>query len=278
MFLSLLEPHQQNDKDTFIAPDGYRNKYNSSSWIPSDLAALDGSAHQHLSDYYGMVKRIDEAFGRLLDTLKSLDIDENTIVLFTSDHGCHFKTRNDEYKRSCHESSIRVPMAIKGPGFNSGGQLQNLVSIIDIPPTLLEAAGLPVPDIMQGHSFIPLLKDKESEWGEEHFIQISESELGRAIRTRRWKYCVVNRSLNPLTNASANEYTESYLYDLYSDPHELTNLITFESHALISEILRERLIKLMVKYGESTPVIASVNKISSGQRRVNIDRELLDLN
>src|SRR5699024_4756928 len=114
--------------------------------------------------------------------------------------GCHFKTRNDEYKRSCHESSIRVPMAIKGPGFNSGGQLQNLVSIIDIPPTLLEAAGLPVPDIMQGHSFIPLLKDKESEWGEEHFIQISESELGRAIRTRRWKYCVVNRSLNPLTN------------------------------------------------------------------------------
>src|SRR5699024_11625564 len=110
-----------------------------------------------------MVKRIDEAFGRLLDTLIRLDIDENTIVLFTSDHGCHFKTRNDEYKRSCHESSIRLPMAIKGPGFNSGGQLQNLVSIIDIPPTLLEAARLPVHDIMQGHSFIPLLNDKDRE-------------------------------------------------------------------------------------------------------------------
>ena len=113
--------------------------------MPPDLAALGGSAHQHLGGYYGMVKRLDEALGRLLDALKSLDLLDNTIVLFTSDHGCHFKTRNAEYKRSCHESSIRVPTALSGPGFEGGGQVRQLVSLVDLPPTLLDAAGLPVP-------------------------------------------------------------------------------------------------------------------------------------
>ena len=61
-----------------------------------------------------MVKRLDEAYGRLHDALKSLELDDDTIVLFTSDHGCHFKTRNNEYKRSCHESSIRVPTVLAG--------------------------------------------------------------------------------------------------------------------------------------------------------------------
>lgn len=56
-----------------------------------------------------MVKRIDEAFDRLLDAIESLALTQDTIVTFTSDHGCHFRTRYDEYKRSCHEASIRVP-------------------------------------------------------------------------------------------------------------------------------------------------------------------------
>ena len=56
-----------------------------------------------------MVKKLDEALGRLLDALKGLKLADDTIVLFSSDHGCHVKTRNAEYKRSCHDSSIRVP-------------------------------------------------------------------------------------------------------------------------------------------------------------------------
>ena len=92
--------------------------------MPPDLAALGGSAAVHLPGYFGMVKRLDEALGRLLDALKSLRLRENTIVLFTSDHGNHFKTRNSEYKRSCHESCIRVPTALCGPGFEGGGRVQ----------------------------------------------------------------------------------------------------------------------------------------------------------
>ncbi|WJH34456.1 sulfatase-like hydrolase/transferase [Paenibacillus sp. CC-CFT747] len=102
-------------------------------WTPPDLKALGGTAPQHLGGYYGMVKRLDEALGRLMDALKSLDLTRKTIVLFTSDHGCHFKTRNGEYKRSAHESSIRIPAAIYGPGFMQGGQVRQLVSLLDIP-------------------------------------------------------------------------------------------------------------------------------------------------
>ena len=172
--------------------DGYRERY-AGRWIPPDLAALGGSTHQHLAGYYGMVKRLDEALGRLLDALKSLGILENTILLFTSDHGCHFKTRNGEYKRSCHESSIRVPTALHGPGFHGGGRLPQLVSLIDLPPTLLDAAGLSVPEAMQGRSILPLLRgeaEAAESWPEEMFVQISEAQVGRAVRTHRWKYGV----------------------------------------------------------------------------------------
>ncbi len=175
LFCSYLEPHHQNRLDDYPAPDGYRARYES-RWIPPDLLALGGSTHQHLAGYWGMIKRLDEAYGRLLDALKSLDLLDNTIVLFTSDHGCHFKTRNSEYKRSCHESSIRVPTVFTGPGFFGGGEIAELVSLIDLPPTLLDAAGIPVPSGMQGRSFMPLLRGQRgTDWPGEVYIQISES-------------------------------------------------------------------------------------------------------
>lgn len=121
LFLSFLEPHHQNQTDSYPAPDGYAERY-AGRWMPPDLAALGGSAHQHLAGYYGMVKRLDEALGRLLDALKSLGLEDDTIVLFTSDHGCHFKTREKEYKRSPHDASIRVPTALQGPEFWGGGR------------------------------------------------------------------------------------------------------------------------------------------------------------
>ena len=86
--------------------------------MPPDLGAPGGSAYKDIGGYSGMVKRLDEALGRIFDALKSLNILEDTIVVFTSDYGNHFKTRNSEYKRSCHESSIHIPAAAQGPGFN----------------------------------------------------------------------------------------------------------------------------------------------------------------
>ncbi len=267
LFTSYIEPHHQNHLDDYPPPDGYRERY-TGKWIPPDLAALGGSTHQHLGGYYGMVKRLDEALGRLLDALKSLNLLENTIILFTSDHGCHFKTRNSEYKRSCHESSIRVPTALHGADFIGGGQIQQLVSLVDLPPTLLDAAGIAVPDVMQGRSILPLLRGESDDWDEEVFVQISEAQVGRAVRTQRWKYCVDAPKNSGRSGAGSDVYEEQYLYDLQADPYELRNLIENKSHENVAQTMRERLIRRMVEAGEETPTIETAQYKGSGQRRV----------
>lgn len=248
LFLSLLEPHHQNQTDNYPAPDGYAERYEG-RWIPPDLAALGGSGHRQMAGYWGQVKRVDEAFGRLLDTLRSLDLLENTIMLFASDHGNHFKTRNGEYKRSPHESSIRVPTVLRGPGFDGGGEVEELISLLDLPPTLLDAAGLSVPEEMQGRSILPLVSG-EKEWPEDVFIQISESQVGRAVRTRRWKYSVVAPDKDGMQDPASDRYIEEYLYDLKEDPYELTNLAGFDSHQVVSEMMKRRLAVRMTEAGE----------------------------
>jgi arylsulfatase A-like enzyme len=268
LFVSYIEPHHQNHIDDYPPPDGYRERY-TGGWIPPDLAALGGSSHQHLGGYYGMVKRLDEAYGRVHDALKSLGLDQDTIVLFTSDHGSHFKTRNAEYKRSCHDSSIRVPTVFTGPGFRGGGEIQQLVSLIDLPPTLLDAAGIEVDKQMQGRSIMPLLRGQSDgsgdAWPDEVFVQISEAQTGRAVRTHRWKYGVDAPGVKDAWSAS---FTEQYLYDLQADPYELTNLIQSESHRPVADVMRQRLLARMAEAGEEVPEIIAAAVKSVGQRRV----------
>jgi arylsulfatase A-like enzyme len=254
LFLSLLEPHHQNRTDTYPAPEGYAERY-AGRWMPPDLMELGGSAPEHLAGYCGQIKRIDEAFGRLLEALESLGLRKRTVVVFASDHGNHFKTRNDEYKRSPHESSIRVPIMLLGPGFEGGGRVEQLVSLLDLPPTLLDAAGLPVPEEMQGRSVLPLLRGEREGWPEEVLVQISEAQVGRAIRTRRWKYCVVAPEADPEEDSSAERYVEDGLYDLKTDPYELHDLGGLASHTSVTDALRRKLLASMVDIGEPRPVV-----------------------
>ncbi len=254
LFLSFLEPHQQNDWNRFVAPDGYAERY-ANPYVPPDLRAFPGDWFQHLPDYYGMVARIDECLGKLLGALEELGISERTIVVFTSDHGCHFRTRNTEYKRSCHESSIRIPLVIRGPGFEGPKVVGNLVSLVDVTPTLLDAAGLPIPPVMQGRSLMPLVRGEYVDWEDEVFVQISEYLVGRAIRTRRWKYCVFAPDKEGGRDPSSRRYVERHLYDLAADPYEMVNLVGRREYRQVAEELRERLKRRMVAAGEEEPEI-----------------------
>lgn len=261
---SFIEPHFQNSRDDYPAPTGYEEKY-LDPWTPPDLRSLDGTAARHLPGYYGMVKRLDEALGRILDALKSLDLLENTIVLFTSDHGCHFKTRNAEYKRSCHDSSIRIPMVLSGPGFQSGGRLREMISLIDMPPTLLDACGIPVPQTMQGRSILPLVRGEREGWPEEMYVEMFETHISRAVRTHRWKYSVRKDEPEPCAGDTWT-FTEDCLYDLMADPYELNNLIGLDSHRQVADTMKARLIRRMKEAGEPEPDITDAPEKAGGQK------------
>lgn len=252
LFLSFLEPHHQNQHDNYPAPVGYADRIaNRVASYPPDLDTLGGTTREHYHGYMGMVARLDEAFGRIIDALISLGEIDNTIILFTSDHGCHFKTRNDEYKRSCHEASIRVPTLLAGPGLNGKGEVGRSVSLIDLPPTLLDAAGIDVPSEMQGRSLF-----RSAEWPEDEiFIQISESQVGRALRTGRWKYCVADPDADGWADSASRRYTETHLYDLENDPAELDNLVAAPEYAELRGMLAKRLAARIIAAGEETAQI-----------------------
>ncbi len=254
LFLSYLEPHHQNDLNRYVAPNGYAERYQEYP-IPGDLLGQEGDWQENLPDYYGICANIDENLGRVRAELERLGIADNTIIIYTSDHGSHFRTRNSEYKRSCHEASIRIPLVVYGPGFTGGKVIDELVSLVDLPPTILEIAGAPVPQHFHGHSLVPLAKGQAVDWPQDVFVQISEAQVGRAIRTKRWKYCIDAPHRNGNTDPDSDLYEEQYLYDLSVDPHERHNLIGDPAYRQVADELAERLIQRMVAVGEKAPTI-----------------------
>jgi arylsulfatase A-like enzyme len=220
LVVSQLEPHFQNDCNCFVAPHGYAERY-SNPFVPADLKFFPGE-------------------------LRHLGIEDNTVVAFVSDHGCHFRTRNAEYKRSPHESSIHIPLVIQGPGFDRALSVPELTCQIDITPSLLQAAGCAIPDTMQGKSFLPLLERRVEGWPNEVYVQISESETGRALRTPQWTYAAVaGRKSQP----ASDHYEEYQMYNLCDDP----SLVHYEGALPMHEAaarLRDRLLERMVEAGE----------------------------
>lgn len=239
--LSYLEVHHQNDIDAFVPPKEYAGRYKD-FFVPQDLRPLPGSWPHQLDDYYGCVAKIDETVGNIRKTLRETGLDKNTIVAFVSDHGCNFKTRAPEYKRTPHESSIHVPLIIEGPGFNKSRQIEELVSHVDLAPSLLHAAGVPVPSTMQGRSFLPLLEGQTGEWRNEVYFEMSEFVSGRGLRTPQYTYAVAapkHPNWRPVPHS--DEYVEYMLYDLYADPYQHTNLAGRVPYAKVTEDLRSRM-------------------------------------
>ncbi len=254
LFTSYIEPHHQNDHGRYEGPHGSAERWGNYR-VPGDLADTGGDWRENYPDYLGCCNALDSALGRVRDELDRLGIADDTLILYTSDHGSHFCTRNKEYKRSCHESSIRVPMIACGPGFTGGRTVENLVSLIDVPRTILSAAGVEIPEHFQGRDLHAPAAGDPGDWEDEVFVQISESQVGRAIRNRRWKYSVVAPDKPGRGADGSDEYIEEYLYDLEADPHERDNLVGRPEYHDDADRLRERLKARMVAAGESEPVI-----------------------
>lgn len=189
---------------------------------------------EHLvRNYYRVLLSVDDNVGRLLDALDEHGLADDTIVVYTSDNGFFLGEHGLYDKRLMYEESIRVPLLIRYPRRIEGGRVDstNMVLGIDIAPTLLELAGVPVPAGLHGRTLVPLLEGRQPAWRDSFLYEFYEYPAEhcirkhRGIRTARWKLL------------HFWEHPEEYeLFDLENDPGETTNLA---GRPELAEIQRE---------------------------------------
>ncbi|MGD8238933.1 MAG: sulfatase-like hydrolase/transferase [Armatimonadota bacterium] len=167
--------------------------------------------------YYGQVSHVDEAAGRILGELETLGLSDNTVILFTSDHGDMLGDHGLSQKNVPYELSVRVPMLLRWPGRTEAGRVcDDLVGLTDVLPTLTEGLGLPYPDApapLPGSGLLGQEGGGLSSEREAFFIDYGHGpNRWIALRTRKHKYAL-------WADSGCEE-----LYDLEADPRECTNL------------------------------------------------------
>ena len=262
MTISQIEPHHQNDRKHYEGPEGSKERFRDFI-LPEDLKALGGNAAEEYPDYLGQCASLDENLGRLVAKLKEKGLYENTVILFASDHGSHFLTRNrddhlngyDDYKRSCHDACLHVPLVIAGGPYRGGRAVEELVSTASLPKTILALAGVDVGDAMIGENLLDVVEKKADNRPNEIFAQISESRVGRCIRTARYTYSVYAPGVNGGAAAASDRYADDFLYDMEQDPHQLNNVVADPAYAQVKAELRERLLDWIWQAEGARPII-----------------------
>ncbi len=262
MTISQIEPHHQNDRKHYEGPEGSKERFKNFV-LPEDLKVLGGNAAEEYPDYLGQCASLDENLGRLVAKLREKGLYENTVIIFASDHGSHFLTRNrddhlngyDDYKRSCHDACLHVPLVIAGGPYRGGQAVEELVSTASLPKTILALAGVDVGDAMIGENLLDVVEKRADNRPNEVFAQISESRVGRCIRTARYTYSVYAPGVNGGAAAASDHYADDFLYDMEQDPHQLNNVVADSAYAQVKAELRKRLLDWIWRAEGARPVI-----------------------
>ncbi|MFW6413813.1 MAG: sulfatase [Verrucomicrobiota bacterium] len=204
--------------------------------------------------YFAMCAELDAMVGTVYDMLKQLGLDDNTYFVFTGDHGEMAMEHREWYKMSMYEGSVRIPMVMTGPDIVSGQRRQNLVSLIDMCPTLMDMVQLPSPEKADGESLLPLARgdtDESRNWAYACFTGTTLNTTSYMLRKGRWKYVVYVGY-------------PSQLFDIESDPQELNDLLREEPQvaAQLDEELRQ-----IVDYEQTHCDVMDYNKNAFKQWR-----------
>jgi N-acetylglucosamine-6-sulfatase len=187
---------------------------------------------------------VEDGVGEILNALKKTGQLDNTIIVFTSDNGYFYGEHGlSVERRLAYEESIRLPLLVRYPRVIKAGAVRDELALnIDLAPTLLELAGAPAPDNVQGRSLVPLLKGDRPEWRDSFLIEYYSDRVFprmvnmgyKAVRTRRWKY------IHYLELKGMDE-----LYDLKNDPFEMKNLINQPRGKKALEEMKKELERLL---------------------------------
>lgn len=212
-------------------------------------------ARRLVHGYYAAASYTDAQIGRVLQRLRELQLEQNTIVVLWGDHGWHLGDHGMWCKHTNYEQAARIPLIVAGPGLPAGARSAALVESVDVYPTLAELAGLPQPAGVDGRSFAAALRQEPSP-GRDHVIHVYPrgARIGRAIRTPRYR--LVEWKVPGADPATA----ELELYDYIDDPHEDENLAS-ERPAVVAELR-----SLLATHPEAVPQIKVAQPAASGNK------------
>ena len=205
----------------------------------SDRCRQNVKIRRQLAGYYGLCESLDHELGRILAALKAMDLDDNTLIAFTSDHGDMHGSHGKQYKGHPEEESLHVPLFMRLPGAIKAGQkTQTLVSTVDLMPTIVSLCGLKVPSTCTGRDLSAVITGGRSPAVESVYAE-GRMQLGKA-----WRAVVTPQ--HKLAMDIAGRVT--HLFDLQADPYEMKNLAEDRSR----EALRKDLVARLRRWGKET--------------------------
>ena len=199
---------------------------------------------RYMHDYLGTVKAVDEAMGALLDTLEAEGIADETLVILSSDQGFYLGEHGWFDKRWIYEESLTTPLLARWPGkIAPGTRGEGIVSIIDFPETFLEAAGLPIPEDMQGSSLMPFFQSggkAPADWRTSFYYHYYEYPGPHSVR-KHYGVVTDRYKLFHFYEPETNYWT---LIDRKTDPDEVTNVYGNADYAAVQAELHAELTRL----------------------------------
>lgn len=208
-------------------------------WVYMGASYSDDEWRHYRHAYYRLVEKVDAEIGRILDALDATGLAENTLVVFTSDHGDGVGTHRWNQKSILYEEVVRVPLVVSFPGTSRTGAVDSthLVSNgLDLLPTFCDYAGVEQPEGLSGYSLRPLIEGNDTNDWRDHLVIQSviipggRAMTGRAVRTARHKYVVYNWGRH-----------REQLHDLEDDPGEMVNLAVSSRHSDVLQHHRQML-------------------------------------
>ena len=216
-------------------------------------ALYEWKYQRYMRDYCSVIRSVDRNVGRVYDYLKEKGLLENTVVIYTSDQGFFMGEHGYFDKRFMYEESFRTPLIVRVPGKKKGVDVDGFVQNIDYAPTILELAGLPIPDDIQGRSFLPLMNGKTPrDWRKSLYYHYYEYPAEHSVRrhygVRTERYSLMH---------FYHDIDEWELFDLVEDPLQLHNLYGEPGTESVTASLLQELERLQTLYED--PILQRVS-------------------